>query len=272
MSISNWLQLAMTLGVLFLAAPFLGRYLARVYEGERHLLSFLAPIERGVHRMLGVDPQKEMGWKEYLGALLLVNALGFLVVFALLMTQRWLPLNPQKVGNLSWHLALNTAVSFMTNTNWQNYAGESSLSYLSQVAGLAVQNFLSAATGMAASLALIRGIRNRPRISLGGVMKRFSATLRLRAPAGPPSGTGETVPRASLGNFWVDLNRSVLYVLLPLALLLAVVLVSQGVVQSFSTTGRRRPWRARSSSFPWVPPRRRSPSSSWARTAGASSA
>jgi K+-transporting ATPase ATPase A chain len=234
MNVTNWLQLAVTLGVLFLAAPFLGRYLARVYEGERHLLSFLAPIERGVNRLLGVDPRKEMGWKEYLGSLLIINALGFLTVFALLMTQRWLPLNPQKVDNMSWHLALNTAVSFMTNTNWQNYAGEASVSYLSQVAGLAVQNFLSAATGMAVSLALIRGIRSRPQISLGGVVKRSSATFRLRAPPAPPSAGGQTTPHASLGNFWVDLNRSILYVLLPFSLLLAILLMSQGVVQSFS--------------------------------------
>ena len=128
------------------------------------------------------------------------------------MTQKWLPLNPAKIDNMSWHLALNTAVSFMTNTNWQNYGGENAASYLSQMAGLAVQNFLSAATGMAALLVLVRGIANRPK----------NGTTRL------------AMDNVQLGNFWVDLTRSTLYILLPLSLILAVLLMSQGVIQTFA--------------------------------------
>jgi potassium-transporting ATPase potassium-binding subunit len=206
MSIANWVQLGAFVAIVFAAAPFLGRFMARVFDGERHLLSFLAPVERGIYRACGVDASREMDWKQYLGALLAFNGLGFLLLFAILMTQRWLPLNPAGADNMSWHLALNTAISFVTNTNWQAYSGEASASYLSQMAGLAVQNFLSAATGMAVMLALIRGLRRRP----GG-------------------GGGVT-----LGSFWVDLTRSILYVLLPLSLILAVLLMSQGVVQSLS--------------------------------------
>jgi K+-transporting ATPase ATPase A chain len=186
--------------------------MARVIEGERHLLSFLTPVERGIYRICGIDAKKEMNWKQYAAALLIFNALGFVTLMALLMTQKWLPLNPAKLDNMSWHLALNTAVSFVTNTNWQAYSGEVSASYLSQMAGLAVHNFLSAATGIAAALALIRGIRNRPAAS--GAVPGGRAT-------------------ESLGNFWVDVTRTTLYILIPLALILAVLLMSQGVIQNF---------------------------------------
>ncbi len=125
MSAANWMQLIVYLGVLFALAPFLGKYMARVYGDEKHILSFLKPLERGIYRVSGIDPRQEMTWKQYATALLALNILGFLFLYLLLVTQKWLPLNPAKIDNMSWHLALNTAVSFMTNTNWQNYGGES---------------------------------------------------------------------------------------------------------------------------------------------------
>lgn len=203
MTTANWVQLVVSVGVVFALAPFLGKFMFRVFEGERHILSFLGPVERGIYRITAVAPDREMNWKQYLAALLVFNGFGFASLFALLMTQQWLPLNPAHIPNMSWHLALNTAVSFMTNTNWQSYNGEVAASYLSQMAGLAVHNFLSAATGVAAALALIRGIRNKA--------------------------------SANLGNFWVDLTRSTLYVFIPLSIILAVLLMSQGVVQNFSS-------------------------------------
>ena len=212
MNATNWIQLLVTLGLLFALAPFLGKFMARVFDGERHVLSFLSPVERGIYRISGIRSDREMNWKQYLAALLVFNTLCFLVVWIVLMTQKWLPLNPAGIDNMSWHLALNTAASFMTNTNWQSYGGESSASYFSQMVALAVQNFVSAATGMAVLLPLIRGLRNRPATKDGSPVKGH----------------------ALLGNFWVDLTRSILYVLLPLSLILAVLLMSQGVVQSFS--------------------------------------
>jgi K+-transporting ATPase ATPase A chain len=215
-STTNWLQLGFFLAVVFGSAPFLGKYLSRVFDGERHVLSFLSPLERGIYRISGIDAKQDMNWRQYTAALLVFNTVGFLSLLALLMTQKWLPLNPAHIGNMSWHLALNTAVSFMTNTNWQAYSGEVSASYLSQMAGLTVHNFLSAATGMAAMLALFRGIRNRPSVS------------------GAPLSRSDGISRAGLGNFWVDITRSTLYVFIPLSLVLAVLLMSQGVIQNFS--------------------------------------
>jgi K+-transporting ATPase ATPase A chain len=211
MTTANWVQLVVSLGAVFALAPFLAKFMTRVFEGERHMLSFLGPVERGIYKVSGIHAEREMNWKQYLAALLIFNGFGFASLMALLMTQQWLPLNPAHIPNMSWHLALNTAVSFMTNTNWQAYNGEVSASYLSQMAGLAVHNFLSAATGMAAALALIRGIRNRP------------------------AAQGVGAAPAPLGNFWVDLTRTILYVLLPLSIILTVLLISQGVVQSFSS-------------------------------------
>jgi K+-transporting ATPase ATPase A chain len=219
MSASNWIQLVSFLVVVFSLAPVLGRFMTRVYEGERHVLSFLAPLERVTYRVCGIDEKRQMSWRQYLGALLIFNAWAFLTLMALLMTQKWLPLNPAGVENMSWHLAFNTAVSFTTNTNWQAYSGETSASYLSQIAGLAVHNFISAATGLAAMLALIRGLRNRP---------------AARAPNGGSAERSGGARREGLGNFWVDLTRTNLYVLLPLSLVLSVLLLSQGVVQTFS--------------------------------------
>lgn len=191
------------LGALACLAPLLGAYMARVFEGKR---AFLHPVlgwlERIVYRLCGVNENVQMRWNQYAWALVCFNALGLVVVFGLQLVQKWLPLNPQGLANVPWDLALNTAVSFMTNTNWQSYAGETTLSYGTQMLALTVQNFVSAATGIAVLLALARGIA-----------QKSSATI---------------------GNFWADLTRSVVYVLLPLAAILAIGLVSDGVVQTLS--------------------------------------
>jgi K+-transporting ATPase ATPase A chain len=188
---------------LFLLTPPLGRLMAVVFAGER---TFLAPLlgwlERLTYRTAGVDPTEEMGWKQYLWAMLTFNFFGFVVVFLLQFFQSSLPLNPQHLPDVSWHLAFNTAASFMTNTNWQSYAGEVTLGYLAQMLGLTVQNFVSAATGIAILLALVRGI-----------VRKTTGTI---------------------GNFWTDLTRSTVYILLPMSVLLTVILVGQGVVQNFS--------------------------------------
>ncbi|MEW5874101.1 MAG: potassium-transporting ATPase subunit KdpA [Candidatus Zixiibacteriota bacterium] len=202
MTIYDILQVLITLGALVALTPPLGRFMARVFQGERTWLSpLVGPVERLTYRAGGVNPAEEMSWKRYAGALLLFNLLGFLVVFGLQMLQKFLPLNPQGLANVSWHSAFNTAVSFMTNTNWQGYAGETTMSYLTQMAGLTVQNFVSAATGMAVALALIRGITRRS--------------------------------MATIGNFWADMVRTTLYILLPLAVVWTLVLISQGTVQTF---------------------------------------
>jgi potassium-transporting ATPase potassium-binding subunit len=198
----GWLQVGLYLVVLLLLAKPLGAYMARVYEGEAVFLDWLVrPLERFTYRLLRVAPEEEMGWKAYAGAMLLFNALGFVVVYAIQRLQGHLPLNPQRLGAASPDLAFNTAVSFVTNTNWQSYGGESTMSHLTQMAALTVQNFLSAATGMAILVALIRGLA------------RHSAK--------------------TVGNFWVDLTRTTLYILLPLSGILALALVWQGVPQTF---------------------------------------
>ena len=180
----------------------LGRFMARVYLGEPTLLSpVLGPVERLLYRLAGVNAEDEMGWKRYAVAVLIFNLLGALAVYALQRLQGFLPLNPQDFGAVSPDSSFNTAVSFATNTNWQGYGGESTMSYLTQMLGLNVQNFVSAATGMAVLVAFVRGL-----------MRRQSTAI---------------------GNFWVDLTRSTLYILLPLALVVSVLLVSQGVVQNF---------------------------------------
>jgi K+-transporting ATPase ATPase A chain len=202
MNLFGWLQVLFYLTVLLALVKPLGSYMARVYQGERTLLHpLLDPVERIVYRWGGVTPDSEMDWKEYAWSLLLFNLLGILGLYALQRLQPWLPLNPMSFGSVSPDSAFNTAVSFGTNTNWQGYGGETTMSYLTQMFGLAAQNFLSAATGMAALVAFIRGLA---RSAAKGV-----------------------------GNFWVDLIRSTLYILLPLAMVLALVLVSQGVVQNF---------------------------------------
>ena len=202
MKSQNFLELALYLGALVFLSPILGKYMARVFEGQSTLFSkFLLPLEIGVYRFSGIDPRHEMDWVGYATALIAFNIFGCILTTIQMMTQAWLPLNPQHLPNVPFSLALNTAISFMTNTNWQAYSGESTMSYLTQMSGLAVHNFTSAATGIAVFLALVRGLVQKQSINLG--------------------------------NFWVDLTRSIIYVLLPLSLLLSGLLVSQGVIQNF---------------------------------------
>lgn len=190
------------LALVLVPAPFLGRFYYKVMEGQRTFLSpVFLPVERAIYRACGIHPEDEQDWKSYTLALLAFNLVGLVLLFAILMLQGGLPLNPQHLPGLEWTLAFNTAVSFVTNTNWQAYSGEASLSYLSQMLGLTVQNFVSAAVGLAVLVALARGI------------SRKSTT--------------------NLGNFWVDLTRATLYGLIPLCLLLALLLVWQGVPQTF---------------------------------------
>lgn len=202
MSAQELLSILIWLGLLIVSTPLLGGYMARVYSGQTTWLSpLLAPAERGVYRLAGADPTAEMDWRSYAWALLAFNLLGFVVLFVLQVLQGWLPLNPMHLPGVDMLLAFNTATSFVTNTNWQAYSGEITMSYFTQMLGLAVQNFVSAATGMAVLIALARGLARRS--------------------------------AATIGNFWVDLVRSTLYILLPLSVILALALVSQGVVQNF---------------------------------------
>lgn len=189
--------------IVLLPAPWLGRFYFKVMEGQRTWLSpLLGPVEQTCYRLAGVRADQEQNWQQYTLALLAFNLAGFLLLFAVLLLQGYLPFNPQHLPGQEWSLAFNTAVSFVTNTNWQTYSGEGSVSYLSQMLGLTVQNFVSAATGLAVLVALCRGIARR------------SAT--------------------TLGNFWVDMTRATLYGLLPLCLLLALLLVWQGVPQTLA--------------------------------------
>ena len=197
-----WLLLLALLGVLLLLVKPLGLYMAGVLNGEPPMATRLGGrIEAGIYRSCGIRPDEEMAWPQYAIALLLFSLLGALLVYGLQRLQYWLPLNPQEMGAVRADSAFNTAVSFITNTNWQGYSGESTMGYLVQMAGLAVQNFLSAATGIAVAIALVRGFA------------RNSAGV--------------------IGNFWVDLTRTTLYVLLPIATVLAIALVSTGVIQNF---------------------------------------
>lgn len=197
------IQLVIFMLALIGLAPLLGMYLAKVFMGERH---FMKPVfgwlEKLIYGVSGIRSEEEMNWKTYTLSVLLLNMFGFVLLFLLQMIQAYLPMNPEKLPNVSWHLAFNTAMSFTTNTNWQSYSGENTLSYMVQMLGLTVQNFVSAATGIAVALALIRGL------------------------------TRKTTD--ALGNFWTDITRSVLYVLLPLAIILAIALVGQGAVQTLS--------------------------------------
>jgi K+-transporting ATPase ATPase A chain len=187
--------------LLALAKP-LGLFITAVYEGRRTFLHpVLRPVESGIYRVAGIDEHAEQGWRKYLGVLLGFHVAGFLLLYAILRFQNHLPMNPQDLPAVKPSLAFNTAVSFMTNTNWQSYGGETTLSYFSQMVGLTFQNFVSAGVGMAVLAALIRGL------------SRHSAS--------------------TLGNFWVDLVRSTLYILLPLSVILAIFLISQGVIQNF---------------------------------------
>ena len=192
--IKDLLQFLLLILILLVTTPLLGRYVARVFSGES------LPGERLIYKILRIDPSEEMDWKDYFLNLFVFNLIGLVVLFFLLFFQNLLPLNPQGFKSFSWDLALNTAVSFVTNTNWQAYSGENTASYLSQMLGLTVQNFLSASTGLVVAIALIRGLK------------------RTETPY--------------IGNFWVDMVRATLYVLLPISIVGALFLVSQGVIQN----------------------------------------
>jgi len=177
--------------------------MSRVFTGQRTFMTpIMEPVERFIYRLIGTDETKEMNWKQYAYALIVLNIIGIVFLFVLQLIQGYLPLNPEGFSGVSWDSALNTAISFVTNTNWQGYAGETTMSYLTQMTGLAVQNFLSAAIGIAALLVLIRGFTRKN--------------------------------TDKIGNFWIDITRASLYVLLPIAVILAILLASQGVVQTFS--------------------------------------
>jgi K+-transporting ATPase ATPase A chain len=196
-------QIAVFLVLLTLLTPLLGAYIARVMEGGRVpvLSRLLSPVERGVYRLLRVDPARQQGWRGYAAAVVAFTAVGLAALYAILRLQGMAPLNPFDLPGMRWDIAFNTAASFATNTSWQFYGGESTLSYLSQTLGIAVQSFASAAVGLAVAIAVFRGFAGRG--------------------------------RGALGNFWVDLTRATLYVLLPLAVIWGLALASQGVVQSF---------------------------------------
>ena len=203
MSVTGLIQAATLFLAVLAVTPFLGRYMHRVLEGQRTLLSpLLRPVERGVYRVLGVDEGAEQKWTVYAVSVLLFSFVCVVVLYAIQRTQDILPLNQAGLGPVAPDLALNTAVSFVTNTNWQAYSGESTMTHLTQMAGLTVQNFVSAAVGIAVAIALVRGL-----------VRRTSATI---------------------GNFWVDVTRGILYILLPIAFVAAIVLISQGAIQTLS--------------------------------------
>ena len=204
MTAQDIIQILIFVAVLIVLTPILGNYMFKVFTGNKHfMLPVFGWLEKLTYKFIGVNPDEETNWKSYTFGLLMFNLIGFVFVFLILLFQSYLPLNPENLSNVSWHSAFNTAVSFMTNTNWQGYAGETTLSYFVQMTGLTVQNFVSAATGIAVLLALIRGISRKT--------------------------------TDKLGSFWTDLTRIILYVLLPLSILLAIVLVGQGVVQNFKS-------------------------------------
>ena len=201
MTLTGWLQISLILGAVIVVAWPLGLYIAQVFQGRRTVLSpIVAPVERALLGSIGIDPKSQQTWLGYTLAMLAFNGAGFLLLYAMMRLQHLLPLNPQGFGPVAPDLAFNTAISFVTNTNWQAYGGETTMSHLTQMVGLTVQNFLSAATGIALAIAVTRAFVS--------------------------SGT------ATLGNFWVDVTRAVLYVLLPLSIILAIAFVLTGVPQS----------------------------------------
>src|ERR1700751_1123239 len=202
MTINGWLQILIFLGLVFLVTKPMGVFMARVFNRERTFMDpVLRPIERMLYRVTGVDEAHEMRWTEYAIAMLLFSLVSMIVLYLMMRLQAYLPFNPQKFGAVSpAHLAFNTAASFTTNTNWQAYSGENTMSYFTQMAGLAFHNFVSAATGIALAIAFIRGVARRQ--------------------------------MQTIGNFWVDLVRSCLWVLLPICVVGSLVMVSEGVVQN----------------------------------------
>jgi K+-transporting ATPase ATPase A chain len=202
MTANGWFQVIVFVLVLFAITKPMGTFMARVFSGEKTFLDpILRPIEHLIYRVAGVDEKHEMRWTEYAVAMLLFSGASLLLLYLIQRVQGWLPLNPQKLSAVPQTLAFNTAVSFTTNTNWQAYSGERTMSYLTQMAGLAYHNFISAATGMAIAIAFIRGIARRE--------------------------------NKTIGNFWVDLTRSCLWVLLPVSLIVSLFFVSQGMIQNF---------------------------------------
>jgi K+-transporting ATPase ATPase A chain len=201
MTLMGWVQIVVFFAIIVAITPLLGGYMARVYTGQQVFPArVLGPFERGIYRAIRADVRREQDWKSYAASVMLFSLAGWLLLYLILRTQTIHPFNPQGYHSMPWNVALNTVTSFLTNTNWQYYSGETTLSYFSQMAGLTVQNFVSAAVGICVAVALIRGIIGR-------------------------NGKG-------LGNFWQDLVRTVLYVLLPIAVLGALVLVSQGAIQT----------------------------------------
>jgi potassium-transporting ATPase potassium-binding subunit len=205
MTLVGWLQISLLFLAVLLVIKPLGLYMARVFSGERTFLSpVLGRVERDLYRVSGINPEKEQSWLGYTLAMLAFSLAGFLALYAMLRLQAYLPFNPQGFPGVPSDLAFNTAVSFVTNTNWQNYAGETTMSHFSQMAGLTVQNFLSAATGMALAVAITRALA-RSKVS-------------------------------TLGNFWVDMTRATLYVLLPLAIVVALAFVAMGLPQTLDAS------------------------------------
>jgi len=221
MTFNGWLQIAVFAAIIFALTKPVGLYLYRVYEGKPLLPRF----ERALYRVCGVDAEREQSWKEYTVSMLLFSAVGVLVSYVLLRLQHVLPLNPQKFGPVGPELAFNTSTSFTTNTNWQSYSGESTMSHLSQMAALAWHNFVSAGTGIGIALAVARGITRRP------------------GPEGPKT----------LGNFWVDLMRSIIYVLIPVSIVAALLLVSQGAVQTLGAFGEATTLEGAKQAIPLAP-------------------
>jgi potassium-transporting ATPase potassium-binding subunit len=204
MTVQDMIQVILFFAILIALTPILGNYMSKVFTGSKHIMQpVFCWLERFIYKFIGVNPEEETNWKEYAFSLLLFNLVGFVFVFLIQVLQTYLPLNPEHLTNVSWHSAFNTSVSFVTNTNWQGYAGETTLSYFVQMIGLTVQNFVSAATGIAVLLALIKGLSRKT--------------------------------TDKLGNFWADITRSTLYVLLPLSIIFAILFVGQGVVQNFKT-------------------------------------
>ena len=203
MTLIGWVQIALTLALVVVASIPLSRFIVRVFSGERNFLTpVVGPVERGFYRLAGVDPAREQTWVAYTMAMVAFSIAGFFSLYALQRLQNYLPLNPRGFDAVPPDLAFSTSVSFITNTNWQSYSGETTMSHLTQMLGLTVHNFMSAATGMAMAFALVRGFI------------RSSAT--------------------TVGNFWADLTRITLYLLLPIAFVLAFVLIALGVPQTLT--------------------------------------
>src|SRR5882672_3573171 len=201
MTANGWLQILLFFAIIFAITKPIGLFMARVFSGERTFMDpVLKPVERVLYRLTRVDPEREMTWIEYAVSMLLFSGVTMLVLYIMQRVQLYLPWNPQKLANVGQELAFNTAGSFTTNTNWQNYAGESTMSYFTQMAGLAYHNFTSAAVGIALAIAFIRGIARRE--------------------------------KETLGNFWVDMTRAALWVLVPACVLFSFALISQGVPQN----------------------------------------